>query len=112
MFPAKGEELFISNRQNGKRLYRKRFLYPQKNAGHFLPSVRVYTTHGSSTRRGSFCGGLFVAYCALLAQGDQFGERLWMYAWYHFADVKNSKLFLLDFVPSRAANPQGWYAQR
>ena len=29
-----------------------------------------------------------------LLRGDQVGERLWMYAWYHFADVKNSKLFL------------------
>ena len=31
---------------------------------------------------------------------------------YHFADVKNSKLFLLGFVRFRAANPQGWYTQR
>ncbi|MBQ9794963.1 MAG: hypothetical protein IJW34_08475, partial [Clostridia bacterium] len=28
-----------------------------------------------------------------LLKGDQVGERLWMYAWYRFADVKNSKLF-------------------
>ena len=25
---------------------------------------------------------------------DQVGERLWMYAWYHFADDKNDKSFL------------------
>ncbi|MBQ9793839.1 MAG: hypothetical protein IJW34_02735 [Clostridia bacterium] len=42
-----------------------------------------------------------------MLRGDQVGERLWMYAWYHFADVKNSKLFLLGFVRFRASQPNG-----
>jgi len=49
MYPAKGEELFIGNRQNGERPYRKAS-HTLKKCRHFLPSVRVYTTHGSSTR--------------------------------------------------------------
>ena len=44
-----------------------------------------------------------------MLRGDQVGERLWMYAWYHFADVKNSKLFLLRFgsVPREPARRAG-----
>ena len=38
---------------------------------------------------------------------DQVGVQPSVYAWYHFADVKNSKLFLLGFVRFRASQPNG-----
>ena len=70
---AKNCLLVTKGTENGRI---ERHSHTLKKCRHFLPSVRVYTTHGSSTRRGSFCGGLFVAYCALLAQGDKWTQRL------------------------------------
>ena len=35
MYLSEGKELFIGNRQNGERLYRKTFPYPQKMLGIF-----------------------------------------------------------------------------
>ena len=35
MYLSEGKELFISNRQNGERPYRKRFPYPQKMQAFF-----------------------------------------------------------------------------
>ena len=49
MNPAKGEELFIVTKgtENGRI---ERDSHTLKKCRHFLPSVRVYTTHGSSMR--------------------------------------------------------------
>ena len=108
------KELFIGNRQNGERPYRKRFLYPQKMQAFFafrsgLHHSRKFDSSGVILR------WLVVAYYALLAQGDKWTQRLrparasptgWVaqrrpsrrIALYraspHTADVKNSKLFL------------------
>jgi len=47
---SEGKEPFIGNKENGGTAVSKDIPIPSKNARHFLPSVRVYTTHGSSTR--------------------------------------------------------------
>ena len=54
MYLFEAKELFIGNRQNAERPYRKAS-HTLKKCRHFLPSVRVYTTHGSSTRQGFCC---------------------------------------------------------
>ena len=42
MYLSEGKELFISNRQNGERPYRKRFPYPQKMQAFFAFRSGLY----------------------------------------------------------------------
>ena len=60
------------------------------------PKVQHYSTPASLRVTNGHSGSIprETAQRAGLLRGDQVGERLWMYAWYHFADVKNDKSFL------------------
>ena len=96
MFPAKGKELFYHKGCKfafvGVDQIRRRSLRGASTP--WFPLFGCASTAETSTPQ-AFCsavqGTAFLH--ASSAQDDQVGERLWMYAWYHFADVKNSKLF-------------------